>query len=171
MKKLLFIVLLLSLALAACGGGSSSGPVDAAKNLVKALEKLDIEEGNKYLCEAQQMDATEGADAAMLEAFEVKTSNMKYEEKSKDGDKAVVSISGKVSLEIDEDKLKELVKEEAAAAGEEVTDEELDFYVGMLTGMSGEQVEFEQDVEVVKEDGDWVVCDELTILDEVAPDF
>jgi hypothetical protein len=178
MKKLLFGVLLLSLVLVACGGsGGGGGSVDAAKNLVKAMEKLDVEEGNKYLCAAQQTDASdmglEELEAAgidpdeFMEAFQIKTSDMKYDEKSQDGDKAVVSISGKVSVEFDTDKLKEVFKKVAEASGEEIPDDQLDMIVGMFTGMSGQEVEFAQDVEMVKEDGDWVVCDELNILDEL----
>ena len=162
--------MVLSLILAACGGGNGDDPVGAVKNLIKAMEKLDIKEGNKYVCKAQQMEDVGEDEAAMVEAFRVETNDMKYEEKSKDDDKAVISVSGKVALKIDEGKLKEALKKEAEAAGEEVSDEELTLIVGMFTAMSNE-VEYAQDVEVIKEDGKWVVCDELTIMDEIAPDF
>jgi hypothetical protein len=182
MKKLLFSVLLLSLALAACGGGSdSSGPVDAAKNLVKALEKLDMEESNKYLCKAQQADMDElGLDELeamgidpdeLMDAFMIETSDMEYKEKDKDDDRATVSISGKIEMEFDTDKLKEVFKKMAEAEGQEVSDEELDMIVGMVAGMGSQEVEFEQDVEVIKEDGNWVVCDELNMLDELDMGF
>jgi hypothetical protein len=117
------------------------------------------------------METAAEEEMAILEAFEFKTSDMKYEEKSKDDDKAVVTVSGKISLEINADKLKEAVKEQAEAAGEEVSDEDLDFFVDMFTSGMGDEVEFEEDLDVIKEDGKWVVCDELEVLDEVAPDF
>jgi hypothetical protein len=74
-------------------------------------------------------------------------------------------------MEFDTDKLKEVFKKMAEAEGQEVSDEELDMIVGMVAGMGSQEVEFEQDVEVIKEDGNWVVCDELNMLDELDMGF
>ncbi len=175
-------LLILSIALTACGGGDSGSgePVDVVKNVVEAMESLDFDKASEYMC-AEQGDALKadmesgfaeleemGMDPdELMDAFKLKMSDVEYEEKSKDDNNAVVHVSGKVALDFDTDKLKSFFKKAAEASGEEVSDEEIDMMVGMFTAMGGQESPFEGDVELIKEDGDWVVCDELDFLDEV----
>ena len=88
---------------------------------------------------------------------------MKYEEKSKDGDKAVVHITGSMKLEFDTGKLKDFFRKAAEAAGETVTDEELDFIVEMMASTATQEEEIDDDLQLIKEDGKWVVCDDLAL--------
>jgi hypothetical protein len=181
-KRLLFVFVLLSLILAACGGGGGGdgSPVDAVKNVVEAIEKLDVEEARKYVCSQHQADLPDleesfaeleemGIDMdEFLDAFNIKMSDMKYEEKSKDGDKAVVHVSGKMSFDVDVEKLKPILKKALEQMLGEMTDEMLDSVMEEFTAEMdmGEQ-SFEGDVDLVKEDGKWLVCDDLDFLDEM----
>jgi len=179
--QLLFVALLFTLVLAACGGGGDGEkPVAVVEKVVKAMESLDVEEASKYFCADKQDELAQTLDSGfeelealgmdpdeLLDAFKLKMSDMKYEEKSKDDNKAVVGVSGTMSLDFDTDKLKEFFRKAAEAAGQEVTDEQLDMMMGMFTAMGGQEAPVEGEVELVKEDGDWVVCDELDFLDEV----
>ncbi len=181
-RKLVFVVLLLSLVLAACGGGSDGGgkPVDVVKKVMKAMETLDTDEARKYVCAAHKdaiPDMAEefaefeefGADVEeVMSAFKIEMTNMEYEEKSKDGDKAVVHISGEMAFDIDIDKLKPIFKDAIEAAmGIEVTDEMADEMMSEFTADTVEPASFDGDVNLVKEDGDWLICDDLEFLDEM----
>ena len=180
-RKLLFVSLLFALILVACGGGGDSAgdPVGVVKNVVEAMGDLDIDEASKYICEARKADLPDmessfaefeqmGLDPdEFMDAFNIKWGDMKYEEKSKGDDSAVVYVSGKVSIEFNTDKLKSFFKKAAEAEGEEVSDEDLDMVIGMFTAMGGQESSFEGDVDLIKEDGKWVVCDELDFLDEI----
>jgi predicted small secreted protein len=180
-RKLVFVVLLLSLVLAACGGGGDGGgkPVDVVKNVVKAMEKLDAEKAREYMCAAHKdaiPDIEEefaefeefGADIdEVMEAFKIEMSDMKYEETSKDDDKAVVHVTGKMAFDIDVDKLKPIFKTAfEEILGMEVTDDMLDEMMAEFTADMGEETSLDGDVNLIKEDGDWVVCDELEFLNE-----
>ncbi len=180
-SKLLLISLFLALVLVACGGGGTSdAPVDAVKNVVKAMEKLDVDEASKYFCNArkaeldntlasgfEQLEALGMDPDELLDAFKLEMKDMKYEEKSKDDDKAVVGVSGTLSLGFDTDKLRTFLKQAAEAGGETVTDEQLDFVVDMFTAMGGQEAPFDGEVELIKEDGDWVVCDDIDFLNAI----
>jgi hypothetical protein len=178
-KQLLLIVILGALLLAACGGGGdSNAPTEVVKSVVDAMQTLDLEKASEYFCAEQKSQLNETLDTGfedleamgmdpdeLLEAFKLKMTDMKYEEKSKDGDKAVVHISGTMALEFDTDKLKSFFKQAAEAAGESVSDEELEFIVGIFEAMGGQEAPLDGDVALVKEDGKWLVCDELGFLD------
>jgi hypothetical protein len=180
-RKLLFVALLFALVLAACGGGGDGEePVAVVEKVVKAMESLDVEEASQYFCQERQDELAQTLESGfeelealgmdpdeLLDAFKLEMSDMKYEEKSKDDNTAVVGVSGTMSLDFDTDKLKEFFREAAEAAGQEVTDEQLDMMIGMFAAMGGQEAPVEGEVELVKEDGDWVVCDELDFLNEV----
>jgi hypothetical protein len=180
-RHFIFVTLLFGLTLAACGGGGDGDkPVAVVEKVVKAMETMDVEKASQYFCKDKQDELTQTLESGfeeleqmgmdpdeLLAAFKLNMTDMKYEEKSVDGDKAVVGVSGNMSLDFDTDKLKEFFRKAAEAAGQEVTDEQLDMMMGMFTAMGGQEAPVEGDVELIKEDGKWVVCDELDFLNEV----
>jgi len=178
-RKLLFMGLLFVLVLTACGGKSSgSDPVGVAKDFVKAMEKLDIEAASKLVCKERQADYDVKTAFAELEdmgmdpdellgAIKLDMKDMKYEEKSIDGDNAVVHLTGNIAVDFDEDKLKSFLKKSAEAAGQTVTDADLDMMMGFFTAMGGQETPFDGDVQMVKEGGKWLICDELNFMDAV----
>jgi hypothetical protein len=94
------------------------------------------------------------------DALTIKFENLEVKEKSREGDKAVVSMKGKMSMTVAPDQLKELVKEALKASGQaDVTDE----MVEMALGAMGDQFNFSQDMDeevtVVNEGGKWLICE------------
>jgi hypothetical protein len=167
-RKLLFAGLLLVLVVACGGGGGSGKPAGVVEKVVTAMSKLDVEEASKYMCEehksAMQDALSSGFEEMeqmgldpqeLLDAFKINFKDMKYEEKSTEGDKAVVAISGKMSMSFDEEKLKGFFRKAGEASGQP------------FTAMGGQEAPFEGDVNLVKEGGDWKVCDELDFLNQI----
>jgi hypothetical protein len=68
-------------------------------------------------------------------------------------------------LDFDTEKLREFFKEAAEAAGQPVSDEELDLVVNMFGAIAGQEAPVDGNVDLVKEDGEWMVCDDLDFLD------
>ena len=178
-KMLVFLSMVFVLVLTACGGGGGgSEPAGVVEKVATAMQSLDIERVQQYMCterkDALKTDVESGFAELesmgldpdeLLDAFKIKMSDMKYEEKSTEGDKAVVHVSGTMGLEFDTEKLRSFLKKAAEASGEEVTDDQLDLVVNMFSGMGGQEAPIDGDVELVKEDGKWVVCDDLAFLE------
>jgi hypothetical protein len=177
--RLLIISLVGVMILTACGSDDSgSAPSDVVASVVDAMQTLDVDKASGFFCDemAGEMDAslTEGFAELedlglnpdeLLDAFKLNMDDLEYEEKSKEGDEAVVHVSGNMSMEFDTEKLKGFFKKTAEASGQEVSDQELEFIVGIFDSMGGQEAPLDGDVKLIKEDGDWVVCDELSFLD------
>lgn len=179
MKKLLFVSIVVVLTLAACGGGGGSEkPGEVVKKVVNAMTTMDFEGASEFVCADKKTEfqgsLTEGfADLEqmgldpneLLDAFKIGLKDMKYETQSEDGDKAVVKVTGSLSLDFDTEKLKSFFKQAAEAAGQPVSDEEVDLVVNMFSALGGQEMPVDGDVDLVKEDGEWMVCDDLDFLD------
>jgi hypothetical protein len=179
MKKWFLVGLLLSLALVACGGGSGDDqPVAVVKEVVGAMETLDFEQASEFFCAEQKDELASTMESGfaeleqmgmdpdeLLSAITLNLEDMEYEEKSQDGDKAVVHMSGNMALEFDTEKLRSFLQQALEASGQQVTDQEMDFVIGLFESMAGQEAPIDADVDVVREDGEWVVCDDLSFLD------
>jgi hypothetical protein len=161
--------------LAGCGGsGPGSDPVATVKDMMNVVSAGQWDKIPDYACEAQKQELREefdfsgaagsalgGLDAGDIgEALKISFANLEVKEKSREGDKAVVSVSGKVKLEFDTAKLKELVRKAAEAQGQAITDEQLDMALGMLSGLGGMEQDMSNDFPLVNEGGKWLICEE-----------
>lgn len=134
----LLCILILSLALSACGGGDDGGdPAKPVKDFFDAFADLDAEKASDAICKEYREDMKTGmelvfgflalgGDDTSIEVIDLK---LKVEDKS-DDEATVVATSGKIKMTV---------------AGEvEETD---------LTEES-------EPLKVVKEDGEWYICDD-----------
>lgn len=162
----------------ACGGCSNGGddPAEVVKNAVEALERLDEDKASEYFCrehEGYVKDSFAGASEYMglsiddvKEVLKFQFTDMKYEEKNREGDRAIVHVTGLAKLELNGDKYKELARKAIEAEGETISDEDLellDLITPLVTGLNTE-TEVDGDVELIKEDGKWKVCDDFDIF-------
>jgi len=173
------LTLVLSLLLAACGGGDgdSDDPTAVVKDLFKAIEQKKFDKIPDYACEAQKEEVSQtfdfgaimadsmgGADVdpqKILDAMSFKVSNLDVSEVSKSGDNATVHVKGKLEITVDPDKFKDVVKDLLKAQGMEVTDELLDQFAGpAMEGFKDFGQELDDDLNLVKEGGKWLICDQ-----------
>jgi hypothetical protein len=178
-NRLLIVGLLGVILLAACGGGSEGDePTAVVKEVVDAMQTLDVEAASENFCEEQKSELNSSLDEGfaelealgldpneLMDAFQLNFADLEYEERSQEGDEAVVHVSGTMSLDFDTEKLKDFFRQASEASGQEVSDQELDFVVGIFESMSGQEAPLDGDVKLIKEDGEWVVCDELNFLE------
>jgi len=162
---------------AACGGGSSGpggDPVSTVKGMANVVSSGQWDKIADYACAAQKEelkkqfdfsklagDAFGGMDVGDIgDAIKISFTNLEVKEKSRAGDKAVVTMTGKMKMEFNKDKMKALVKKAAEAAGQPVDDAQIEMALGMLSGLGGMEQDVNSDLDLVNEGGKWLICSE-----------
>jgi hypothetical protein len=174
MKRLsvaIVVVCVLSVLLTACGGSAASDPVGVVKAVMQAMVDKKFDQLASMACIAQQdkvkqsfnpagtLSQTTGADTAkILDTMTISFQNPEYTKVSEEGDKAVVQVKGKFSIKFDKEKLKAIMKDVLKAQGQDLTDEQLTAALDGLTGMMEQGQDMDQKIDVVKENGKWVIC-------------
>lgn len=172
-----FVVAVLVLVLVGCGGSNSGGggavpngpagdPVGAVNGFISALKAKAYDNLGKLVCAAKQDDILgsvtgPGANRALFDAMTFDIKDLKVEQKSATGDSAVVHVSGTISTTIDPAKGRDVVRQLFGASmpsGAQVTDQQVDQFI---TSMNTRRP-IDSDVDVVKENGGWVVCSDLS---------
>ncbi|MFN8621500.1 MAG: hypothetical protein U0869_12220 [Chloroflexota bacterium] len=88
---------------------------------------------------------------------------------SNDGTNAVVHLAAQLSVAVDENAAKDLVKQMLVAAGQEPLDAMVDAIVPQLTAQMSTPQPMDQDVTVTLENGAWLVCQSLSPTAEGSP--
>jgi len=177
----MFLVMALSLVLAACGGGDNGDDGDATgtvNDLFNAIENKQFDKIPDFACAAQKEDVRQtfdfgsiiasslgGADVdpqMILDALTFKLSGLEITEKSKSGDKAIVHAKGRLEMTVDPEKFKDVVRELLKQQGiGDVSDELMDQFAGpVMEQFEDFSTDMDDDIALVKEDGKWLICDE-----------
>jgi hypothetical protein len=162
--------------LAGCGGSSGPGadPVGTVKDFANVVSSGEWDKIADYACAAQkdelrqQFDFSGAAGEAFAgmnlgdigDAIKISFANLEVKEKSREGDKATVTMTGSMKMDFNKDKMKELVKKAAEAAGQPMDDAQIDLALGMLTGLGEMSQDVNTDLDLVNEGGKWLICDE-----------
>jgi hypothetical protein len=157
----------------------SMEPVDVVRSLMDAVEQLDTEAASEYLCAAQDIQFEDelkegfGESEAMgldpdelMAALMLDVKDMTYEEVSRGDAQAVVHMAGSMKVEFDAEQLKAILKAGAEAQGQTLSDEQAALFITMFNAMATQEFPLEGDVELIVENGTWVVCDDLDLLGE-----
>jgi hypothetical protein len=166
-----FVVLVgLVFAIAACGGGGSGGgaangpagdPAGAVTGFVNTIKAHQFDKLPALVCAAQK-DAVLGGltggsssvQQALLSAMSFDVQNLDVRQTSLNGDNAVVHVTGKIVTTVDANKAKDAIKQ---LLGGQATDDQVN---QMIAAMNTTR-DLDSDVNVVKENGGWVVCSNL----------
>lgn len=161
--------------LAGCSGGSGPGsdPASTVKDFANVVSSGQWDKIPDYACAARKEDlkkqfdfsgaagdAFGGMDLGDIgDALKISFVNLEVKEKSREGDKATVSMAGKIKMEFDKDKMKALVKKAAEAAGQPMDDAQIDMALGMLSGLGGMEQDIDEEMTLVNEGGKWLICE------------
>jgi hypothetical protein len=172
--KVLAVLLLASVVLSACGGGSAGDPVATVKTVVQTIQDKKFDSLADYVCAekkdelAQQLDfrsslAGLGFDAQkLIDAMTFDMSGIQYAKASETGDKAVVTITGDMKMKVDRDKIRDVIVELIQAQGiAQVTDDMVNSMLDVMTAQFESGIDISSDVELVKEGGAWKVCSDI----------
>lgn len=175
MKRLsvvMVVIFVLSALLTACGGGggAASDPAGVVKNAMQAVVDKKFDQLSNFVCAAKQDSikntfnpagalASSGMDPQkILDAMSFKLENGDFSQVSVNGDKAVVAMKGKMTITVDKDKFKALMADAAKAAGQDLPADQMDQVLTMVVGQLGQGIDINQNVDVIKENGKWVMC-------------
>lgn len=164
----------LTIGLAACGGAApGSDPVGTVNAAFGAAESGGLAALTPFACAASKDNITglfggggvEEMTAAGIDpnelfaAMKIDFQDVKATEKSRDGSTAVVQVNGKMAVQMDQAKFREVMKKVLEAQGQAIPDAQLD---QMLTAMSGSLTtaqDIDEEVNLVNEGGKWLICE------------
>ena len=172
MRALALVALLLS----ACGGvGGGSSPSDTVKEAMRLVDAGDLDGIVALTCDAQkdairgQFDLSSlglagGMDlGSIFEAVSLDASQMTFTDANVAGDSAQVQLAGTMSFSFDGEQLRDLFRQIGEQQGQVVDDATLDMIVGAM-GYAAQSTPVDQTVEMVRENGAWRICSDLTLL-------
>jgi hypothetical protein len=164
-----------AIAVAACGGGApnTANPVGAVTAALDAAESGGLTKLTEFACAAQKDDiaaafggdSLAGLEAAGISAEELFGSmkmsfdNVTATEKSRDGDKAVVHVTGDMKIDFDKTKFKDILKAMMEQAGQPVDDATLELAMGAMESQLTQTQKLDEDMTVVQEGGKWLLCE------------
>ncbi len=168
----LFVGAAMAIALAGCGalpgGASANDPVGAVNRLADLVEAKQFTQLASAVCTAKQAEVAArfdpsrqlastitGLDAsAALDAMTISFADLQVTEVSRTGDTAVVAIDGTLNISFDEARMRPLL--EAVVQQQGLPPSTLD---SMLDGLAARSLPIDSQLEVVNENGTWLVCD------------
>lgn len=170
------LVLSLMLALGACSGtpaANTDSPAGAVSAAFAAAQSGGITKLTEFACAAHKNDIAQafgGADLSGLSALGIKPEDvtgamaMSFEnvtttEVTKSDTAATVHVKGDMKISIDKDKFKALMKTVMAAQGTPIDDATLDTMLTAMSSQLSQTQKLDEDVNVVKEDGKWLLCE------------
>jgi uncharacterized lipoprotein YajG len=186
MKRILFFLIVTALLLAGCQTAPAApaatdtptpqDPVDVAKSVLGAATQLDVTQVSGRVCSAMRSDIEQQINDGLsqLEALglnreelqQVMTVNLDgldFTEASREGDTAVVDVTGEISVSFNQDQLKQVLTAAAEASGQQVPESQIDSLVGMVVSQADQPVPVDTQIDMVMEEGQWRVCSNLQI--------
>ncbi len=171
----MIVVIALSVMLSACGGAAGGGdPTATVKAAMDAVTSKQFDKMNDLACAAKK-DAVNGQfnpaasltgqglakeDAQkLLDAMTISFENAEYGTPTINGDSASIPLKGKLSMKFDQAKLKDFIKSAMAAQGlANATDEQINQALQMVSTQLEQGQDISSTVDLVKENGKWVIC-------------
>jgi hypothetical protein len=136
----------------------ASKDLDKIKGIACAAQADEIAESFDF--SSSLSDVAPGVDSQqVLDAMTIDTSKVTVGEATVNGDKATVPLSGSMSITVDAEKMKPIIKAALEAQGLPADDATIAQAVTMLGSFSGQEIPMTEPIEMVKENGAWKICD------------
>jgi hypothetical protein len=171
--------LLITGTLAAAAPVAAAGsPQDTVNALFDAVNSGDSEAMAGLVCEAdreavlRQLDPATalGLEGDLADAFRVRVDDRSVELVSQDETEATVHVTGSSSFDIEPDRIPELAQAVAVSQlGADASQEEIDMVAPMLEGLLTRTIPVDEDLTLVNEDGQWLVCGAFLGIDDTGP--
>jgi hypothetical protein len=173
--RLLSSSALVLLAVAACGGSSPLGgggdPASVVKDALAVVQSKDLAKIGDLACAAKKDEVVESLDFSkglegsgvdsqqVLDAMSIDTSKVTVGTPVINGDTATVPLSGSMTMSVDAEKMKPIVKAQLEAQGLPADDAAVDAMMGMVGAFTGQDIPMDQSMTLVKENGAWKICE------------
>ena len=159
----LSLTLVGALALPAVAADSAEGAVN---ELIDAVEAGDFESIDALVCEAEREAVREQLDpggSMGLSADEfpltLQVEDRALEVISEDGDEVTIRLTGTMSMNVEEDDIEALALAMLEAdMGDELSEEDIEMMLPFMTMAFTQTVPMDEEITVVNEDGEWLIC-------------
>jgi hypothetical protein len=164
------IVLLLT----ACGGaGAGSDPAGSVKAAFDAAASGGIAKLDDFACAAEKGKVAEAFGGAagteaftaagvnmadVMNAMSIKFDNVTTKESNRTDKEATVHINGNMTVTVDPEKFKPILKQMLAAQGLPSDDNTINTAMGAMASQLSKTQTLDEDVKVVNEGGKWLIC-------------
>lgn len=173
-RVLIALIIAAATVIGACTGGATGDPVGTVKTVVGLVEAKQFDKVADYACAAKRQQVTdqfdlskaftgaaEGVDPKkIVDGMTIKFENLEVKEVSRSGDKATVSIKGKVSMKVDPAVLREIVRDLLKQQGIEATDQMVDAALNQFSSAFDQSQDMDETVALVNEGGKWLICED-----------
>jgi hypothetical protein len=175
-RSAIAIIATAALIVAACGGAAPAGtdPAGVVNSALAAAESGGLGSLTQYACAAQADNVANifGGGAGSLEelqglgidpnelfeAMKVDFDNVQATETNKSDTAATVHVTGTAKMTVDSVKFREIFRKILEAQGVPVDDATLDLAMSTLDSTLSETQDINEDVELIQENGKWVIC-------------
>lgn len=174
------LLLLIAGVLAGAPVAAAESPEAAANELLELLDQGDLAAVDGLVCEADRdavrglfdMGAALGIPAAAVagSGLDVVIDDASVELLEQGDESATVRIMASLSIDLEEQRARELVREMLEAEGQTVADEDLDVMVPLISAALGQAQELSRELSLVLDDGAWLICGGFDVVDEVVDD-
>jgi hypothetical protein len=158
----LSLTLVGTLALPAAAADSPEGAVNA---LIDAVEGGDFASIDALVCEAERdsvLAMFDPGEAMGLSAGDLPISfrfdDRALEVVSEDGDEVTIRLTGTMSMDVDEAEMESVARALLEAEMGEASDEDIEQMLPFMMMAFSQTASIDEEVTVVSEDGDWLVC-------------
>jgi len=172
LSVVMVVIVVLSAVLTACGGsgGAASDPTGVVKEAMQAVVDKKFDKLAEMTCAAKKADvenifspagafAGTGIDAQkVLDAMTISIQDAEYTKVSETADKAEVQMKAKMNFKVDKEKFKGVMVDILKSQGQEVPVDQVDAILAMAVSQMEETQNVDNKIDVVKENGKWVIC-------------
>jgi hypothetical protein len=171
LNSLLAILFVVSIVLTACGGAAD--PVATVKSALDAVVAKQFDKIADFACAAKKDQvasqlnpsaqlANAGMDAAttkqLLDSMNITLTGAEFTKVSETGDAAQVQMKGKLSMKFDREKLKVVVTTLLKSQGMDATDAIVNQALDQVSSQLEKGQDIDNKVDLIKENGKWVIC-------------
>ncbi len=147
---------------------AADGPTAAVDELIDAVEAGDFDAVDALVCEAERASVREmldpaeamGYDAtALMAAITFQVEDRAVELVSEEGDEATVRLTGSMAMDLGGADPEQLARDLLAdSLGEDLSDEDIETWLPLVSMSFTQSVPIDQEVTVVIENDTWLVC-------------
>lgn len=166
------LAVIVTIAVAACGGGATGDPTATVKEMVSLVEAKQFAKIADIACAAEKQAVAEQFDigsqlsgelpgmdaAAITDAMTVEIAPVTYKELEKSADKAKVQMTGTMTIGVDDEKMRALLVKTLEAQGLPADDAMIGPAIDAMVAEFAQGQDIDSTVDLVYEDGKWLVC-------------
>ena len=166
------LTVLVMIAVACGGGGATADPAGSVKAAFDSVSSGGLAKLDDFACASQKGKVAEAFTGAagpqfgqagvnmtdVMNAMSIKFDNVTTTEVSKTDKAAKVHVAGSMTITVDQEKFKPIMKQMLTAQGLPADDATIATMLSAMSGQLSKTQALDEDIDVVNEGGKWLIC-------------